>query len=143
MFVSIFPGIHSSCVLQNLQHLSLAMPESGISPLTRLSALTFLRLKYRAPDSDPTSVVPRLALTASLFSVHLAVSACTPAVRVLAGGGAQDSSSGNSGAGGGSAQGSLFSAAMSSVLQSTSQAALGTAVTLAGAIFYAPVCLFP
>lgn len=107
------------------------MPEAGIAPLTRLSALTFLRLKYRAPDDDRPPPTSRIALTASLFSMHLAVSACSPAVRVLSGSAAPDS--GNSSTGGGSGPPPcLLSTTMGSVMQSATQAAIGTAVTLAG-----------
>lgn len=54
--------------MQSLQHLSLAMPDSGIAPLIGLTSLTFLRLKCRMPSTDvrqPTNSVP---LAAGLFT---------------------------------------------------------------------------
>lgn len=58
--------------MQSLQHLSLAMPDSGIAPLIGLSALTFLRLKCRMPSSDaqPASDV---RVAAGLFSAQFAM----------------------------------------------------------------------
>lgn len=58
--------------MQSLQHLSLAMPDSGIAPLIGLSALTFLRLKCRMPSGDvqPASDV---RLAAGLFSAQFAL----------------------------------------------------------------------
>lgn len=121
--------------MQNLQHLSLAMPEAGISPLTRLTALTFLRLKHRAPEDGRPGTASRLAFTASLFSMHLAVSACSPATRVFGGVGvaADGGGSGSAAGGGAAAAAPMLSGAMGSFMQNASQAALSTAVTLAGA----------
>ena len=121
--------------MQNLQHLSLAMPEAGISPLTRLTALTFLRLKHRAPDDDRPPAASRVVLTASLFSMHLAVSACSPAVRAFSGGDAPQvgAGSGGSGSAGTAAPAPILSDVMGSVMHSASHAAISTAVTLAGA----------
>lgn len=64
-------------MVQALQHLALAMPEDGLAPLLRLTALTHLRLKYRLRTPPPPPPVPRhkiaghMYLTATpLLSLH-------------------------------------------------------------------------
>jgi hypothetical protein len=57
--------------MQALQHLSIAMPECGIAPLAALTSLTFLRLKWRKPETNEIPMRQGVVFCASGMSYAL------------------------------------------------------------------------